>query len=60
MDSWVPQTDHREASTMVRRQDVGDSRGGGSAVSSGNVVGDDLYGEMAVNHGTVGGVTTTI
>ena len=54
----VPQTDHGEASEVVRIQDMGDSRVRKSAGGSGNSVGDDLYREMTGNRDTVGGVTT--
>ena len=56
----VPQTDHWEASTVDKRRGVGDTRGGSSAGSGENAVGDDLYRETPGNRGTVGGVTANI
>ena len=56
----VSQTDHGKASAADSRRDVGDAQGGNIARSCGNTVGNDLYREMTGNHGTVGGVTTTI
>ena len=56
----VTQTDPGEVSVADTRRGVGDARGGISAGSSGNAVGDDLYRETVDNRGTVGGVTNTI
>ena len=47
-------------STSVRRQELGDARGGRSVGGSGDSVGDDLYMETAGNRGTVGGATPNI
>ena len=56
----LTQTDHGEASTADRRRDIRDARGGISAGSGGNTVGDDLYRETVGNRGSFGGVTTNI
>ena len=56
----LPQTDHGEASAADRRRDVGDARGGSSAGSGGNAVGDYPYRETSVNRGTMCVVTTDI
>ena len=47
-------------SAAVRRRDVGEAQGGGSAGGSRNAVGDELYMETSVNCGTVGGITPHI
>ena len=57
---WVPSTDHGEVSALVRRQGVGDTRGGRSTGGSGNPVGNDLHRDTAGNCGTVGGSKFTI
>ena len=52
--------DHEEASATDSIRDIGDARGGSSAGSGRNTVGNYLYRETTVNRGTVGGVTTYI
>ena len=42
------------------RQDMGDTRGGSSAGSSGDAVGDDLHRETTRNCGAVGVAVTNI
>ena len=56
----IPQTEHGEASSVLRRLYVVDAWVGSSAESRGNTIGNDLYKETAGNRGTVGGVTPTI
>ena len=51
----VSEADHREAGVVGGRQDVGDSQGGSSAGSGGNLVINDLHRKKMGDNGTVGG-----
>ena len=59
-EHWVPSTDHREASVVVRIRYVEDARGGRRVGVSRNAVSDDLHRETACNRVTVSGATPTI
>ena len=56
----VPETNHRESSEAVRRQDTGDSGGGRRTRGSRNAIDGDLHRETAGNRGVVGGSTSLI
>ena len=56
----VPADDHREASDVVKRWDMGYARGGSRTRGSGNAVGEDLHRATTGNRGAVGGATSLI
>ena len=56
----VPATDHREASEVIRRQDMGDAGGGRRTKGSGKPVDEDLHKETSGNCGSVGGAKSLI
>ena len=53
-------TDHREKNATARVQDTGYDRGGSSAGSGSNSVGDDVHRKMTCNCGAVGRFATNI
>ena len=55
---WLPLIDHGEARAADSRRDMGDARGGSSAESVSNAVGNDIYRETTGKRGTVSGVKT--
>ena len=57
---WVPATDHGDVSKLVRRRDMGDTRGRSRTRGSRNTVGEDLHRATAGNRGAVGGTTSLI